>query len=63
MSYDPEGTLRRGDRGEEVREVQQLLADMDYLSAGGADGIFGAGTEKAITEFQNDQGLTPDGVA
>lgn len=63
VSYDPEGTLRRGDRGEEVREVQQLLADMNYLSAGGADGIFGAGTEKAITEFQNDQGLTPDGVA
>ncbi|MBQ9064871.1 MAG: peptidoglycan-binding protein [Blautia sp.] len=63
VSFDPEGTLRRGDRSEEVREVQQLLADQNYLNAGGADGIFGGGTEKAIMEFQNDQGLEPDGVA
>ena len=63
VSYDPEGTLRRGDRSEEVREVQQLLADQNYLGAGGADGIFGAGTEKAIMAFQNDQGLTVDGIA
>lgn len=63
VSYDPEGTLRRGDVSEAVREVQQLLADQNYLSANGADGIFGGGTEKAIMEFQNDQGLTADGVA
>ncbi len=63
VEFDPEGTLRRGDRSEEVREVQQLLADQNYLSADGADGIFGGGTEKALMEFQNDQGLAPDGVA
>ncbi len=63
VSYDPEGTIRRGDRSEEVRELQQLLADQNYLNQGGADGIFGGGTEKAIMEFQNDQGLTVDGIA
>ena len=63
VSYDPEGTLRRGDRNEAVREVQQLLADQNFLSADGADGIFGGGTEKAIAAFQESQGLTADGVA
>ena len=63
VSYDPEGTLRRGDRSEEVREMQQLLADQNYLNADGADGIFGGGTEAALMKFQDDQNLTPDGVA
>ena len=63
VSFDPEGTLRRGDRSEDVRELQQLLVDQAYLNAGGADGVFGGGTEKAVMKFQDDQGLTPDGVA
>lgn len=63
VSYDPEGTLRRNDRGDAVKEVQQLLVDQGYLNAGGADGVFGGGTEKAIMQFQKDQGLEPDGVA
>lgn len=63
QSYDPEGTLRRKDRGDEVRALQQLLVDQGYLNAGGADGIFGGGTEKALMQFQMNQGLEPDGVA
>lgn len=63
QSYDPEGTLRRRDRGEEVRRLQQLLVDQGYLNAGGADGVYGGGTEKAIMQFQKDQHLDPDGVA
>ena len=63
QSYDPEGTLRRKDRGEEVRQLQGLLVDQGYLNVGGADGIFGGGTEKALMKFQADQGLTPDGIA
>ena len=62
VSYDPDGTLRRGARGDDVRRVQQLLADQDYLTAKGVDGIFGGGMEKALMQFQKDQGLTPDGV-
>ena len=61
-SFDPDGTLRRGARGDAVREAQQLLADQGYLKAGGVDGIFGGGLEKAVTRFQRDQGLEADGV-
>ena len=63
QSFDPDGTLRRGARGDAVKEIQQLLADQAYLSAGGVDGIFGGGMERALIQFQQDQGLNPDGVA
>lgn len=62
-SFDPEGTLRKGARGSGVREIQQLLADQGYLKANGVDGSYGGGTEKALKQFQTDQGLTADGVA
>ena len=62
VDYDPEGTLRRGDRGDAVRRMQQLLADQGYLGAGGADGSFGPGTESAVQAFQAAEGLTADGV-
>ena len=61
--FDPEGTLRKGARGDEVRKLQQLLADQGYLTAGGVDGSYGGGTERAVSQFQRDQGLEPDGVA
>ena len=61
-NFDPEGTMRSGDRGEEVYRMQQLLADQNYLNANGVDGIFGGGTEKALMAFQADHGLTADGV-
>ena len=62
-SYDPEGTLRRKDRGTEVYNLQQLLVEQGYLNAGGADGQYGGGTERAIMQFQKDQHLNPDGIA
>ena len=61
-SFDPEGTVRRGDRSDEAAHVQQLLADQNYLNKDGVDGIFGGGTETAVMKFQSDKGLTPDGV-
>ena len=61
-SFDPEGTIRRGDRGENVAAMQQLLVEQGYLNAGGADGIFGGGTEKALTKYQQDRNLNPDGI-
>ena len=61
-SFDPEGTLRRGDRGDEVSRMQQLLVEQGYLNAGGADGIFGGGTEKALIQYQKDRNLNPDGI-
>lgn len=62
-SFDPDGTLRRKDRGEAVRKMQQLLVEQGYLNKGGADGVFGGGTEKALKQYQLDRGLNPDGVA
>ncbi len=62
VSYDPKGTLRRGARGDDVRQIQKQLADQGYLNASGVDGIFGGGMERAVMQFQKDQGLNPDGV-
>lgn len=62
-NFDPEGTLRVSSRGDAVREVQELLAEMGYLKNSDIDGLFGPGLEKAITKFQKDLGLNPDGVA
>ena len=62
-SFDPEGTLRRGSRGDGVREIQQLLIDQGYLRPTGVDGVYGPGTEKAVSQFQTDQGIRADGVA
>lgn len=48
-------TLKKGDRGNEVKEVQKLL----HLQA---DGIFGQLTEDAVKRFQIDNGLVADGI-
>jgi len=54
-------TLRRGSRGNEVRELQRLLLEWGY-NPGPIDGIFGTRTEQAVRQFQRDQGLTADGI-
>jgi len=61
-SFDPEGTLRRGDHGDAVKAMQQLLVEQGYLNAGAADGAFGAGSEKALMKYQQDRGLNADGI-
>jgi peptidoglycan hydrolase-like protein with peptidoglycan-binding domain len=48
-------TIRSGDRGSDVAELQVKLG----LTA---DGRFGAATEAAVEEFQDSHNLTPDGV-
>lgn len=55
--------LRRGDKSEEVRALQQRLIELSYLKEGSADGNFGKGTMAAIQKFQQNNGLAPDGVA
>lgn len=56
-------TLRRGDMGKAVRDVQQRLADMGYdLGKWGVDGDFGTATEAAVRKFQTARGLTADGI-
>ncbi len=53
--------LRQGSTGAEVKEVQRRLKQWGYYT-GAVDGIFGAGTKKAVIAFQKKNGLTADGV-
>lgn len=53
--------LRKGSRGEEVRELQESLTACGY-SCGKVDGIFGQKTLEAVTAFQADRGLAVDGI-
>ena len=56
-------TLRKGSKGEYVTLLQTLLIQRGYdLSPYGADGSFGNKTLSAVKQFQNDNGLTADGV-
>ena len=56
-------TIKRGCKGEAVREMQQLLIAAGYsLPKYGADGTFGAESESALREFQSDNGLSADGI-
>jgi hypothetical protein len=54
---DGEGrpTLRRGARGDLVKQIQTKLGIA-------ADGRFGPGTEAAVRQFQRDNGIVPDGI-
>ncbi|MEQ8201160.1 MAG: peptidoglycan-binding protein [Syntrophomonadaceae bacterium] len=53
--------LAWGSQGDEVVHMQQALNTLGYWS-GSADGIYGAETYSAVTRFQLDAGLTPDGI-
>ena len=54
-------TLRRGDRGAYVTLLQSLLTTYLY-PLGSIDGIFGANTERAVKEFQQENSLAVDGI-
>lgn len=54
ISAPPPVVLSIGDRGPEVAAVQRVVGVRD-------DGIFGAGTEKAVAEWQGRHGLKADG--
>ncbi len=56
-------TLRRGDRGREVVDLQTRLQSLGLdLGERGIDGVFRAGTELAVKAFQQDLGLLADGL-
>lgn len=54
-------TLRVGDRGTDVMEIQALLEKIGY-NPGPIDGIFGSRTQQAVIQFQQNNRLTPDGI-
>lgn len=54
--------LKKGDKGDKVRVLQNKLIAKGYLS-GGVDGDFGGMTEAAVKEFQMANGLDVTGIA
>ena len=57
----PASTVKPGDRGTPVKELQQALKSLG-ITVGTIDGIFGPATEHALTAFQSAHQLSPDGV-
>ena len=53
--------LRKGDRGDEVKALQEQLNRLGY-DCGEADGVFGTRTKQAVIRFQTANGLDADGV-
>ena len=63
-SSSPRSTLKQGMRGDDVRDLQNLLQDAGYsVGRAGADGIYGSDTFRAVAAFQEDHGLEVDGIA
>ena len=56
-------TLQRNSSGKDVRALQERLIELGYLPAGSADGVYGNQTAKAVRKFQENNGLTKDGIA
>lgn len=57
-------TLRKGSKGDAVKELQQALINKGYdLGKWGADGDFGTMTQNAVIKFQVDNDLIANGVA
>ncbi|MBQ6514271.1 MAG: peptidoglycan-binding protein [Clostridia bacterium] len=56
-------TLRKGSKGDAVRELQTMLLKLGYdLGPCGIDGDFGKATEAAVRSFQSDHRLAADGI-
>ena len=55
-------TLKKGMSGDAVRQLQQRLIQLGYLT-GTADGVYGTDTAEAVYNFQKRNGLSRDGVA
>src|SRR3546814_20236659 len=48
--------LRKGDRGESVKEMQRGIGGLT------ADGLFGPATDRRVRAWQKENGLVPDGL-
>ncbi|MCM3714325.1 peptidoglycan-binding protein [Alkalihalobacillus oceani] len=60
-SVQTSSMLRIGSKGQAVKDVQQRLADLGFYKST-ADGIFGNSTASAVKHFQQQQGITVDGI-
>lgn len=57
--YEFKRTLRRGDSGDDVKALQDLLNAIGYELT--VDGNYGRGTKEAVRDFQKRNGLSADG--
>lgn len=56
--------LQNGSSGEDVRKLQNALVGAGYsVGSTGSDGVFGANTAAAVRKYQQDNGLSVDGIA
>ena len=51
--------LKRGDRGEDVKIVQQTLSELGFPTQ--ADGLFGRATARSVRRYERREGLARDG--
>ena len=56
-------TMRLGNTGKKVTELQEKLIYLGYMIDGSADGHYGAATQNAINQFQTVNGLKVLGIA
>lgn len=55
--------LSYGSTGEDVKKLQSTLAGLGYdVGSSGVDGIYGAKTQAAVKQYQQDNGLASDGI-
>ncbi|MCA0990293.1 NlpC/P60 family protein [Guptibacillus hwajinpoensis] len=62
VSSSSNNVLNSGDRSEAVTALQTELESLGYYTYN-VDGIFGQITEDAVEDFQEEKGLTVDGIA
>jgi len=55
-------TLKKGNTGEIVVTLQNLLVEKGYIEGDYVDGDFGPGTNSAVKQFQTENNLTADGI-
>ena len=61
----PSSTLKEGNRGTQVRQLQNLLVRLGFMTQGQMNtgpGIFGNRTDSALKSFQRAAHLTDDGI-
>lgn len=56
-------TMRQGNSGEKVRQLQEKLIYLGLMPEGSADGVYGQATANVISAFQQQNGLKVLGIA
>ncbi len=62
LAKSPVLGLTQGTRGDAVKTLQQKLIAAGVSVVGGADGIFGQATTRAVADFQTSRGFAPTGI-